>query len=448
MMSVTIQEFYIELYQEFLEEASFLHDQRLSLFNDPEVAWPEIADFEERFEALIDGLVVGDTMALAVCRQQAMAGDTGELHAAVRVFCRQGRLDLLEELISELDQADAGRIQAIGEALQQELPEGWEKDMVQMLAKAEEPAATIAAAVIGYRRIPATTELAAALKKGSHGANDVILWAIGRIRDPSAAGVLLDLVKSDEDLAPEAALALIRMGDIEILNASLQAAGQKQWPVLVLGLCGGPTAVSRLMRKASEKADTDLPLALGLMGDISAIDLLVSFLIREETASNAALALSLITAADVYENVFIPEETDEAELFPEEIQKLRAGEPLHKPGQKPGTTTATLSRNPVVWQGWWAENRNRFVAGVRYRGGRPCSPVSLIESLSSPSSPRLIRPLAYEELVIRYGVDFHFETDLVVDRQNAIIAKYTEWAKSNSPQFSEGQWYYATHPVH
>ena len=98
-MTQTILDFETELYQEHLEEASFLYEQRLTLFDDPEITWLDIADFEERFEAHIDGLVVGEEPALNVCKTQAMEGDFGELHAAVRVFCRQNRLDFVQEKI-------------------------------------------------------------------------------------------------------------------------------------------------------------------------------------------------------------------------------------------------------------------------------------------------------------------------------------------------------------
>jgi hypothetical protein len=63
------------IYQEHLEEASFLYEQRLSLFDDPEIIWLDIEDFEERFEAHIDGLVVGEDLALLVCKTQEASGD-------------------------------------------------------------------------------------------------------------------------------------------------------------------------------------------------------------------------------------------------------------------------------------------------------------------------------------------------------------------------------------
>ena len=43
-MAISNKEFNIELYQEHLEEASFLYEQRLSLLNDSELSWKEIDD--------------------------------------------------------------------------------------------------------------------------------------------------------------------------------------------------------------------------------------------------------------------------------------------------------------------------------------------------------------------------------------------------------------------
>src|SRR5439155_13195083 len=91
LMATSIKHFYVEIYQEYLEEASFLYEQRLTLFDDPEVTWKEIGDFEDRFEPHIDGLVVGEESALGVCQTRVNEGDFGELHAAVRAFCRQHR---------------------------------------------------------------------------------------------------------------------------------------------------------------------------------------------------------------------------------------------------------------------------------------------------------------------------------------------------------------------
>src|SRR4029450_12515018 len=119
-MAISIRDFYIGLYQDYLEEASFLYEQRLTLFDDPEITWKDVHDFEERFEAHIDGLVVGGKLALEVCKRQARVGDFGELHAAVRVFCRQNRQDLVLAVLEELDPEAPERVQAVSDALKHE----------------------------------------------------------------------------------------------------------------------------------------------------------------------------------------------------------------------------------------------------------------------------------------------------------------------------------------
>ena len=112
-MATSIRQFNVELYREHLEEASFLYEQRLAYLHDPEVNWPDLRDWEERFEAHIDALVVGGELALEVCRQQAAEGDAGEMHAALRVFCRRDRKDDAFAVLSALDPTDEEAVRAV-----------------------------------------------------------------------------------------------------------------------------------------------------------------------------------------------------------------------------------------------------------------------------------------------------------------------------------------------
>ncbi|MDL1964425.1 MAG: hypothetical protein LWW98_08860 [Deltaproteobacteria bacterium] len=152
-MTQTISDFETELYQEHLEEASFLYEQRLTLFDDPEITWLDIEDFEERFEAHIDALVVGEEPALNVCKTQVMEGDFGELHAAVRVFCRQNRLDFVQECLEALDPKDAERVQAISDALNHELPAEWKEKFICILSEGDQKLIPVVAKLIGYRLV-------------------------------------------------------------------------------------------------------------------------------------------------------------------------------------------------------------------------------------------------------------------------------------------------------
>lgn len=206
-----------ELYIEYLEEASFLYEQRLGLFNDPEVTWLDIEDFEERFEPFIDGLVVGGNLALEVCKQQAEESDFGELHAAVRVFCRQDRLDLVKDVIGGLNPEDEERILAVSDALKYELPVSWESEIIRMLSSEENTLNLIADRVVGFRRLIAGTEVKTALQKNQDNPREY-LWALGRLRDQSACTMIFKyLLHEDGSIRASATLALLRMSDQQAL---------------------------------------------------------------------------------------------------------------------------------------------------------------------------------------------------------------------------------------
>jgi uncharacterized protein (TIGR02270 family) len=438
--------FLIGLYLEHLSETSFIYEQRLGLLNDPELTWKDLDDFEQRFEAHIDGLILGEDLALEICKQQAAEGDFGELHAAMRVFCRQNRLDLVLESIEALDPEEAEKLQAVADALNDELPAAWEKDFVGLLQDENQKLVVILPKLIGYRRLAAGAELLQALQLNRVNSTPTLIWALGRLRERSARVPLFNtyLQHQDETVRSAAALALLRIGEPQTVTYCLRSARSQNWPLLSLGLGGGRSAVPVLREIAARaKTNPDCLQALGLLGDASAVDTLLTQLANPKLAESAAQALNLTTGAGIYEEVFIPEKIDEDELFDEEREKLKRGEPLYPPGQEPGATITRLSQKPEEWHKWWATNKSRFDPKIRYRNGKPYSPVCLLENLESEKSPRQVRQLAYEELVIRYGVDFPFETDMFVAQQKQALAKYAEWIKANGSHFREGKWYFA-----
>ncbi|MBW2737451.1 MAG: hypothetical protein JRE64_01105 [Deltaproteobacteria bacterium] len=445
-MTQTILDFETELYQEHLEEASFLYEQRLTLFDDPEVTWEDIHDFEERFEPHIDGLLVGEELALNVCKTQATEGDFGELHAAVRVFCRQNSKDLVVRVLEELDPEDAESLQAVSDALKHELPEDWQDEFVRMLSEGDQKLIPILANVFGFRRIKAGNELLNALGVSPTDSLPIIIWALGRLGEQDAHAPLLQyLSHEDEAVTSTTALALLRLGEEQTITQFLQHARLQNWPLIPLGLGGNRSAVNVILEKAKAgKAETDCLISLGLLGDISVTDTLLEHLTDAETGESAAMSLQTLTGADLYEDVFIPDEIDEDELFEEELKKFKEGQvPTRLDGEPFGITITRISQKPEDWQKWWAENKSHFYPGIRYRNGKPYSPACLLENLQSEKSPRLVRQMAYEELVIRYGIDFPFETDMLVSQQKQAIAKYAEWIKTNGSRFREGEWYFA-----
>jgi len=165
-------------------------------------------------------------------------------------------------------------------------------------------------------------------------------------------------------------------------------------------------------------------LALGLAGEPSAVPMLLDRL-SGKLAKTAALALNVLTAAGLYEEVFLPEKMKETELFPEEVEAYRRDGklPARADGTSYGRWLTRLSQGTETWTTWWAANGGEFRPGIRYRHGSPLSPEVLLQSLRHSRSPQLIRQLACEELAIGYRIDFPFEHDLPVQEQESQLTR-------------------------
>jgi uncharacterized protein (TIGR02270 family) len=443
-MAKSTRAFLVELYEEFLQEASFLYEQRLRLLEDPQICWNKVGEFEERFVAYIDGLVVGEDLAVEVCKKQAQKGDFGELHAAVRVFCRQGQKNVLFSTLLEVDLQDSDRIRAATDALKHELPVAWYSD-IRAFAEFNPALAPMLMAVLGYRRVDIRKDLQRILRSGSLGNASELMWTAGRIRDFGLQTELSRYLRNpDANVQSAAALALLRLGDDQALRHSLNTARIETWQLIPFGLAGGrPAARILLESSTTPKIDDDWLIALGILGDLSAVQALLNHLSDPKTGAAAAASLQLITGAGLFEQVFIPDEIEEDEFLAAEPQKSRQEPAPLREGMKPlGVTVVRLSQNPGDWAAWWAENEPTFDHRVRYRHGTPYSPASLLRNLECKQTPHRLRQLAYEELVIRYGMDVTFEADMFVSDQMQALAHIDQWIQANNSRFREGTWYF------
>ena len=429
--------FRIGLYLEHLFEASFLYEQRLVLLDDPELTWLDLDEFENRFEAHIDALVVGGDLAFEVCRQQAREGDAGELHAAMRVLCRQRSFDTAVELLEALDPADEEKVAAAYRALCQEMPSDWLADMVRLIRRGNAGVDRVLVETIGYRRLMVGKQLVALHRNGEW--DSVLVRALGRLREPGAQAPLGSILKKrGETIATgDLLMALLRLGDPAGVMYIEQNVAVVPSLALPLAIAGSRRAARALNEMALQRPLPEYGVALGLCGDPAALACLLGSLAVEELAGNAALGLYLLTGADLFVEVMIPEELTEDELFDDEIE---AGVPASTPS---GTIVTTISTDVAAWRAWLEERRDEFQPGVRYRLGRRLSPAALVATLESTRLPRNVRQLAYEELVIRYRLDIPFESDMPVRMQLGVIAAYRRWCESHPAAFEEGKWYFA-----
>ena len=438
--------FRVGLYLEHLEEASFLYEQRRDvLLDDPELTWLDLDEYEERLEAHLDALVLGEDLALAVCRQQSAEGDAGELYAALSVFCRQQRKDLLDEALGGMEASDEERVRAVRDALAAELPGAWEEDVVEWLGHGDEWRQHVAAYVTDHRRLSASEPLLHVVPRAASKAASALLRALGRTRDPRARTAVWKYLSHERAaVREEAALALLRLGGPQAVQ-HLAADMTSPRAMLLLGISGGRE--HRVPIQEHLVAGGPSPeglLALGLLGDPQSADGLIYYLQDPALAEASALALHLLTGAARYEEVFVPEEMDEDELFEDEVEASRRGELPRRPDGEPyGETVGRLSQDPEVWRAWWGAHGGRFQPGVRYRLGEPCTPMSLVRTLQAEPMPRSVRQLAYEELVIRYTIDASFETDLPARMQQCVIEELERQAARRGKDVRLGSWYFA-----
>lgn len=448
-MATSIRRFNIELYEEHLEEASFLYEQRLSLLHDPEITWKDVGEFEDRFEAHIDALVVGDELALEVCCAQAKEGDFGELHAAVRVFCRQNKLSLLADVWRDIDPDDVERVKAMSDALKEECPDNWQSELTKILLGTNLNWIPVAIPIFGYKRIKEETSLIGALSKVPITTLPEVIRSLGRVGEKSKSSVaLLPFLKHEDDVVcAETALSLLRLGGTNIISTLLlNAQSNKSWPLIPIGLSADRQAVHVLLESTKQgTVNGECLIALGLLGDVSTVSALYAFLEDEALAEFAAIGLLLITGANLYEEVFVPEEVDEDELFEEELKvyKEEGKAPTKPDGQPFGETISRLSQNSQDWKNWLDENQSLLDQKYRYRYGKMYSPNSLLDTLESEHSPNRIRQYAIEEFKIRYNADFPIEIDMRVAQQEKVLAEIRIWVQENTRRFQPGVWYFA-----
>lgn len=444
-MATSIRQFNVELYQEHLEEASFLYEQRLAYLHDPEVNWPDLRDWEDRFEAHIDALVVGGELALDVCRQKAATGDTGEIHAALCVLCRQDRKDDAFAALGALDPTDQEALRAAAHALCCEAPKGWRDDLLRAFQDRQQHLAHLLARVIGYRRFALEDALRSELAENPSRERAALAWALGRIGSAGSIPLLRSLLDSDDSLVCEAsAIALMRLGDQTPLQRAIMSAQTQSWARRVLGIGGGPQAVAVLLRAAKgPAAKPDAIIGLGLLGDLAAIAPLVDLLDDDKLRESASLALNTITGAQLFERIFVPDKFDPDELSDEERAALEKDGTLPtRLGEPYGNWERGALRDKTAWRAWLEENKHRFSRQHRWRMGHPYGPLALFECLKCETSPYAVRDATYEELVVRYGLDVPFEIDLPVQRQLRFLGKIESWAASHSGKFVDGCWYF------
>ena len=432
------------LYREHLEEISFLYEQRELWLDDPEVGLSDIAALEARMEAHLDALVVGKDHALEFCEASVPDADFGELHGAIRVYCREQRLDLVRAALGHAALEDEEVAKGVGDALKHELPATWSDELSTILRDAPPEEVPLWANAIAYRRL---NHLAEAVGHAA-GRTDVdaakLVWSLGKLRVPVPKMLLYRYLQhADWDVSRSSALALLRYGEVGVANDLLRLLPEHPSLAIPISISSGPSAggvLAHLAKQSVEQADATL--ALGLLGNPSSLEPLLELLLQPGVAAAAATALHIITGAPLVREVFVPEEPEDDDDAEDESPLVFAA----VAGSR-GSLVQAVETDPTVWRTWLGDNKDRFQRNTRFRLGRPVGPGHVREELTMDVIPRCVRGFIADDHELRYGADFEYESDQWVRDQLHALAIAESLAQSMTPPATQGRWYFMARPI-
>jgi uncharacterized protein (TIGR02270 family) len=442
-MAVSPRAFLVEMYEEHLEEADFLYQYGLEARRQEDFTWPSLADFEARIEAHLDALVVGGALALRVCKRRALDGEPGELHAAMRVFCRQQRRSDVFDVLSDLDMQDVLRVHAIADALAWELSPVWERDIERLLVHGHPHLWPLFTKVIQFRQLPVGEILLRMLQKDATQDNaNILITALGYVGDDCCIETLLPMLDYPE-LREQAALALIRLGSKDARRVVARQFSQGELWAMLPALLSSDSALSGVLRDYL-RAGVRLPWicnAIAIQGDVGLVDDLISLLDCDTCGAAAAHALWLLTGTRLEEQKFIDMPLSEDELFDDERARMQSGDKiLRADGQPYGEVAVQLTREPDIWRSWWHTKQDKFDTKLRYRLGVLFSPEILVQSLAAPWSSVLLRDWMAAELRTRYRCSLPINIEAPIATQRLQLHELASWAKPLRNATSPGAW--------
>jgi hypothetical protein len=406
-----------------LDEASFLYDQRRYLLNHDQLSWVDVKQNEKRFLKHLWALEqLSEGRGIDI---EELIEDAGALHTAVCLFCRQGHFDRLGRLIEKVDWTNDDVFWAAADGLKWEAPDTWRNRLVRVFSRHKTRGIDLLSLVFGYRRW-SLRPIFQLLDNGLP-MSRALIRAVGRSGGAEGIDRLKEVILSDDDsLKTDASIALLRWGSFDHVKDVHPYSDPNHWAWLPLGLLGRSGIQERLESLVDTAPSAETLLTLGLLGRPSAVERIIPHTAHEELGKYASSALQLITGRNLFETVFIPDKIDLDVLTEEEQARFHQGEPVYGEGKTPGDTVERISKDPCQWQRFWDENRFRFNPKIPYRLGKPYSPIAPLNTLLSPHFASFVRALAYEETVIRHGVNLVFETDFLVEEQQRILSTFKQ----------------------
>tara|TARA_R110002153_G_scaffold15822_7_gene56284 strand:- start:8221 stop:9585 length:1365 start_codon:yes stop_codon:yes gene_type:complete len=449
-MATSYRQFVNELYEEHVEEASFLYEQRLAFLTDPDLAWFAYYSEELRLDAHLDGLIIGGERALLITQETALEGDIGAIYTLISLYCLVDQRDEFLGKINEFDLQDHEVQQAIQLALLHRMPDSWHDSFLQNKFNEQQNLLSLFLPVlIKLDKIPSNIEFEQ-IFDGTFTIDDVdpipFIQASSYFPDKNSNKLLTHfMVNGSEEQKDTAVFSLYRLGRKHIVEQTILKVKHQELPLMSIAAGASNAFFTALITKHETASwDENSIHCLAVGGVAEFIPELIKLLKDDALAEFAANALFIITGARLIENVLQEDIWVKDDLFEDEVEAFNQGiMPQRTDGRAFGEEVEKLSASFEVWLDWWDQNYSQYVSGKRYRLGMLISPVSLVRTLHSDFGGNVIRELSYQELVIRYKTKLFLSTkDCIQVQQKSIQALY-QWATQVDGKYSQGEWYFS-----
>ncbi len=410
----------IGIVNQHADEAAAVRAMRTKLLRTAHVRLRDLARFDERLAAHLDGLAVAGNCARLVCDAALERAAAGEAFVAgVRA-------------LEEGDRAWLGRLLALGLAVPSALRGvlsafGWVspghlRGTVRDLLGSPEPAYRwIGAAACAMHRVDPGLRTSAALQDPDERIRARALRTAGELgrRDVSAAclGALDD---TDETCRFWASWSAVLLGDRErAVHALLEfngANGPLRKKACELVLCCTPVAAAHgiLQRFAADPDDQRLLIrGAGEVGDPAYVAWLIDMMNEERMARLAGEAFSRITGLDLWwtgldcraPSEFEPDISQDGDVI-----EMDEDDGLPWPNQE-------------KIRSWWNDNSRRFEPGVRHFMGEPVNRENCLRVLKEGYQRQRIAAAIYLAL-LNPGTPL-FEWRAPAWRQQRLLAQMT-----------------------
>jgi uncharacterized protein (TIGR02270 family) len=411
-----------ELRQEHLDELASIYYQRQGLLSDPEVEWFRSREAEQRLLNHVDAIIAGGPSSVWAVASGILSDEEGACFAGaftLGVLANPKLFKLIEKI---LDDAPATKLMGITEGLKH-APSPYPELATQVntwIRQNNLEIQVLAASLAGYRREGEPDLLLPLLQRDEPVLIKAVAEALMRLRFTDAIPLLESILAHDDPFVHQSfILSLLCLNSKvaqkycrRLCNGS-KPAGVKI-PVL-LALCGNLSDFYLLTDgKTLDQFDQGIVEAIGILGNVQAIPLLISILDYKDDALklSAANALELLTGAGLREETVVVEV----------LEAFEGGEPeevRHK--------VERISTSANQWSQWWDQKKRHFSSHHRWRRGKPFNLGACIEELRDGCGDYLDRQRAYWELVIQSRQDIPFEPDWFVPKQYDAIGKWQLW---------------------